>query len=249
MKHYFISDAHLGSGIIKDSNAHQAKFVNWLNFAAKDANAIYLLGDIFDFWFEFPSAIQTEYNNVLDAIRNITNKGIKVHFYCGNHDQWTFGYLESYCGIIVHRKEDILQIVGRKVFLAHGHGLGKQSIATRLMNGIFECKFAQFLFRHIVPAKWAWAFGKRWSEHNRRKHTEKESRFYSENKENQVIFAKKHSIENPDVNFYIMGHRHIELNLQLATGAQLMILGDFYELFTYASLDEVNGLMMMNYEE
>ena len=90
MKYYFLSDAHLGSLTVSDPAAHQAKFIGWLEMAAADGDAIFLLGDIFDFWFEFPKAIPEGYDAVIETIRRTVQRGVEVHFFCGNHDQWTF---------------------------------------------------------------------------------------------------------------------------------------------------------------
>ncbi len=247
MKHYFISDVHLGTKIIQDNEAHERKFIQWLEWVASDAKVIYLLGDIFDFWFEFPRAVQTEYQATLDALRSITKQGVEVHFFCGNHDQWTFGHLEEYCGMVVHRRAEVVNIDGVDFFLAHGHGLGENRLKVKLLNALFESKVAQFVFRHTVPARWAWRFGSKWSASNRNKLNGQEPRWWGEDKENQAMYAKNHSLANPNVKFYIMGHRHIDHHLQFANKAQLMLIGDFYRLCTYAVWDG-ESLQLMDYD-
>lgn len=240
MKYYFLSDAHLGSLTVSDPAAHQAKFIGWLEMAAADGDAIFLLGDIFDFWFEFPKAIPEGYDAVIETIRRTVQRGVEVHFFCGNHDQWTFGYLESHCGVKLHRKEFVTQLCGKTFFMHHGHGLGEMSSATRRLNALFESRISRWLFRYLMPPRAAWSFGYKWSERNRLRHSEHDGVFLGENNEPQVIFAKHYSAEHPGTDYIVMGHRHIELNLMLATGTQLVILGDFFNLFTYAVFDGKN---------
>ncbi len=237
MKYYFLSDAHLGLRTVTDPSVHQQRFISWLDTAAADATAIFLLGDIFDFWFEFPRAVQSEYRAALEAIARTVKSGVEVHFFCGNHDQWTFGYLESHCGVTLHRKEFVTTLCGKTFFLHHGHGLGDTPAATRMLNALFESSASRWLFRHIVPPRAAWNFGYRWSEKNRLRHSEDDSAFRGENQEPQVLFAKSYSAAHPGTDYIVMGHRHIELNLMLASGTQLVLLGEFFSLFTYAVFD------------
>ncbi len=246
MKHYFISDAHLGSALIEDPKAHEDRFISWLKHVAADASAIYLLGDIFDFWFEFPhKKVQIEHQKVLDTLRILSHSGIDIHFFCGNHDQWTFGFLEEHCNIKVHHRHEIISIGNKQFFLAHGHGLGEKRRKVLLLNALFENKTARFIFRHIMPASWAWKLGKLWSMQSRKKHISpsgitKDTRFWDEDKEMQITFSKQHSELHPNINYYVMGHRHLDINLRLKTGAQILIIGDFYKLFTYAIFDGEN---------
>ena len=122
---YFLSDAHLGSRAIENSEAHQQTIIDMLQSMANDATAIYLLGDIFDFWCEYfwCDKSKEQYHPFLQTLKEITNKGIEIHFFIGNHDIWTFGWLEKQTGITVHRKPESVVINGKKVFLAHGDGL------------------------------------------------------------------------------------------------------------------------------
>ena len=117
---YFLSDAHLGSLLVKDQRAHENKLVDWLEKVKVDATAIYLLGDIFDFWFEYKTVVPKGFVRFLGKLAELTDSGIEIHFLIGNHDIWTFGYLEKEVGLIVHKEAFTVQLGTKKFFMAHG---------------------------------------------------------------------------------------------------------------------------------
>ena len=125
---YFLSDAHLGSRAIDNPIAHQQTVISMLNEMEKDATAIYLLGDIFDFWCEYfwRDRSKEQYRPILDKLKSLTNKGIQLHFFIGNHDIWTFGWLAKQTGAIIHRRPESITIHGKRLFLAHGVGEDKE---------------------------------------------------------------------------------------------------------------------------
>lgn len=231
---YFMADAHLGTRTIADVRAHEQRIVNWLDAASRDAEAIYLLGDIFDFWFEYKTVVPKGYCRLLGKLCEITDSGIPVHFFTGNHDLWTFGYLEQEIGLIVHRNPIITQIGGKKFFLAHGDGLNDNSHSFKLLRAIFHNKLLQKGFRALPPT-WGQRLGYAWSARNRRNHDLKGS-FRSMEHEPLIRFAMQHSSQH-NVDYYIFGHRHILLQKTLPTGAQIAIIGDFMQQFSYAVFD------------
>ena len=235
-KYYFLSDAHIGCRAVDDSQAHQQRLIRWLHMAAKDATAIYLLGDIFDFWFEFPNKPPKGFEPLLDTLQSITANGTPIHFLIGNHDLWTFGYLEQRCGLTVH-KEAIVETLGNKqFFLAHGDGLGDKSRSFHALRRVFHSNICQWLFRHLIPAKLGWEFGYRWSYNNRLKHMAEDNKFRGEAAEPLVRFVKE-DCQRHHYDYYLFGHRHIVLNLMMPNGSQMAILGDFIEAFSYATFD------------
>lgn len=236
MKYYFLSDAHLGARVVNNAAAHQQKLIDWLEMAQTDATEIFLLGDIFDFWFEFPKTIPQGYDLLLKKLKQITQKGIPVHFFIGNHDIWTFGFLEKEIGLIVHKQPQIQELCGKRFFLAHGDGLGDKNFGFKLIRTIFYSRICQTLFRYLIPPRLGYKFGFAWSEHNRLKHLKMGAEYKGESHEPIVIFAKQHSLQNA-VDYYVFGHRHIVLNLLLATRSQLLIIGDFMNEFSYAVFD------------
>ena len=142
---YFLSDAHLGSRAISDFDAHQQTLISMLQTMAKDATAIYLLGDMFDFWCEYfwNDTSKEQYRPFLQAIKDITAKGIDVHFFIGNHDIWTFGWLEKETGVRIHRKSETILIGEKKVFLAHGDGLVPSNYIQSLPKKV-QKRFANY---------------------------------------------------------------------------------------------------------
>ncbi len=235
---YFISDAHLGSRLVKDPRAHEKKLVDWLETVKSDATAIYLLGDMFDFWFEYHSVVPKGYVRFLGKLAELTDAGIEIHFFIGNHDIWTFGYLEKEIGLIIHRKAFTVRLGNKNFFLAHGDGLHAEERGFEILRKIFHSSLAQKLFS-IVPSRWGQEFGYNWSMKNREKILHVESKFLGEENENLVIFAKKYLLSN-NVDFLIFGHRHIALDLELKDQKRIVILGDFVGIFSYGVYDGEN---------
>ena len=148
---YFASDFHLGIPDRVKSLERELKLVHWLNSIAADAKAIYLMGDIFDFWFEYKTVVPKGYTRLLGKLAELTDKGIEVHLFKGNHDLWAFSYLQDECGIQLHRKDEIVEYSGKKFYLAHGDGLGPGDKGYKFLKALFECRLAQFLFRWLHP--------------------------------------------------------------------------------------------------
>lgn len=256
-KYYFVGDAHLGSLLFDDKEAHDNKFIEWLDMACSDGDEIFLMGDIFDFWFEFAHSIPAGYEKVLAALQEKCRQNKKIHFFCGNHDQWTYGYLQK-TGLIVHKKAEVMTLNGKKTLLAHGHGLGEKRKATLIINAIFESRLCQWLFRHLVPPTLGTSFGLKWSANNRKKHdkerieaTQGDNTFinyYSNEKKEpfQISWALEYSKKHPDTDYIIMGHYHKEENRMTANGTQIVVLDEFYDNYGYAVLDE-NGLSLYNF--
>ncbi|MDR0830169.1 MAG: UDP-2,3-diacylglucosamine diphosphatase [Prevotellaceae bacterium] len=244
MKYYFLSDAHLGTQAVENQRKHEQKLVQWLDMAQKDADEIFLVGDIFDFWFEYKHVVPKGFARTFGKLCEITDKGIPVHFFIGNHDLWTFGYLENEIGLKVHRKPEIFELNGKRVFVAHGDGLYGEKGGFSFIRAIFHNRFLQKAFSLLHPNFALW-FGKKWSNHNRKRHDSENVQFLGEKGENLIFFAKKMN-ETQHFDYYIFGHRHILLNFQIAKNSQVIILGDFIHEFSYAVLDE-KGLKLENF--
>lgn len=237
-KIYFASDVHLGANYIKDQKTHQALFVSWLDEIKKDAKALFLLGDIFDFWYEYKRVIPRGYTKVLGKLMELCEAGIEVHFFIGNHDIWTFGYLENEIGMQVHYQPQCIELDGKTYFLAHGDGLGDPDKVFSLLRKVFRSRWAQSLFSTFIHPNLAMKFGLWWSGHSR-KETEKENQYLGEDKEHLILFAKDY-IKNTDSPpaYFIFGHRHIVLDLQIQSNSRVLILGDWISNFSYAVWDK-----------
>ncbi len=247
---YFISDAHLGSRAIPHSRTHERRLVNFLDAIKHKAEAIYMLGDMFDFWFEYKNVVPKGYTRFLGKISELTDMGVEVHFFQGNHDQWCGDYLVKECGVILHTEQYTCEICGKEFFIAHGDGLDyrDKDWKTQLMFTCFKSRTLRNIARMIHP-RWFIDFGMEWAKHSRLKREDgKEPDYMGEDKEGLVLFAKDYLKTHPSINFFMFGHRHIELDLILNKSSRVMILGEWISLFTYCVFDGEN-MFMDNYVE
>ena len=240
---YFLSDAHLGSRAIPHARMQERRLVRFLDSIKHKAGAVYLLGDMFDFWHEYRFVVPKGYTRFLGKISELTDLGVEVHYFVGNHDLWVGNYLEEECGVTLHREAETTEIYGKTFFIAHGDGLGDNDWKFRLLRSIFHNHFLQICFAAIHP-RWAIDFGMEWAKHSRLKRKDgKEPPYMGETNEHLVCYAKEYLKSHPDVNYFVFGHRHIELDLLLSRTARLAILGDWIQLFSYAVYDGENFFM------
>lgn len=245
---YFLSDAHLGSRAIPHGRMHERRLVNFLDSIKHKAAAVYMLGDMFDFWYEYKMVVPRGYTRFLGKVSELTDLGVEVHFFIGNHDIWCSDYLEKECGVILHRQPLTTEIYGREFYLAHGDGLGDPDKKFRFLRSMFHNRFLQKAFSNIHP-RWSIDFGLSWAKHSRMKHDEEgEPQYLGEQNEHLVVYSKEYLKTHPEINFFIYGHRHIELDLMLSKTSRVLILGDWIKLFSYAVFDGEN-LFLENYIE
>lgn len=254
---YFLSDAHLGSLAIPHRRMQERRLVRFLDEIKDKAEAVYLLGDMFDFWYEYKEVVPKGYTRFLGKLSELTDNGVEVHYFTGNHDIWAYGYLEEECGVILHRKPVTVELHGKTFYLAHGDGLGDPDPKFKFIRSIFHSPVCQFLFSWMHP-DFGMKFGLNWAKNSRLKRPDgKEPPYYGEDKEYLVLYAKEYLREHPDIDFFLFGHRHIELDLTLARPEassstaprpRMMILGDWISEFTYAVFDG-ELLFMENYCE
>ena len=234
---YFLSDAHLGSLAIEHGRTQERRIVRFLDSIKHKAQAIYLLGDIFDFWNEYKLCVPKGYTRFFGKISELTDMGVEVHFFVGNHDLWSYGYFEKECGMIIHKEPETVELYDKVFFLAHGDGLGDPDKKFKLLRKIFHNKTCQRLLNAIHP-RWGLALGLNWANKSRLKHMGgQEPRYMGEDKEHLVLFTKDYLKTHANVDYFIYGHRHIELDLVLSRKARIIILGDWITQFTYAVFD------------
>ncbi|MBR1688107.1 MAG: UDP-2,3-diacylglucosamine diphosphatase [Prevotella sp.] len=238
---YFLSDAHLGSLAIEHPRTQERRLVRFLDSVKDKAAAIYLLGDIFDFWYEYRYVVPRGYTRLLGKLSELTDAGVEVHFFTGNHDLWAYDYLERECGVTLHKQPQTVELYGRLFLLAHGDGLGDPDRTFKLLRAIFHNRTCQLLMSALHP-RWGMWLGLNWARHSYLKHKESgQPAYIGEDKEHLVLYAKDYIKTHPEIDCFIFGHRHIELDLQLehrdGKQARLMILGDWISQFTYAVYD------------
>ena len=245
---YFLSDAHLGSLALEHRRTQERRLVRFLDSIKEKAAAVYLLGDMFDFWNEYKYVVPKGYTRFLGKLSELTDRGVEVHFFTGNHDLWTYGYLEQECGVIVHRKPETTEIYGKVFFLAHGDGLGDPDNRFKVLRKLFHNRACQRLLNAIHP-RWGMALGLNCAKHSRLKRADgKEPPYMGEDREFLVLFTKEYMKTHQNIDYFIYGHRHIELDITLDRKARVMILGDWIWQFTYAVFDGEH-MFMEQYEE
>ncbi len=232
-KYYFAADVHLGLPV-GDPKAREQRFVDWLDRIAQDATAIFLLGDIFDFWCEYKKVVPKGFVRTLGKLSEITGKGIPVHFFPGNHDLWTFGYLASEVGLTVHHNNLEITLAGKNFYLGHGDNTGQLHRGFRVMRYIFAHRFFQRLFAAIHP-RWGVAFAHRWSRHNR---LSKGIALPFQGDREQLYNFAMHYSQTHKVDYYIFGHRHTPTDIAIGEHARLIILGEWIHGCEYAIFDK-----------
>ncbi len=234
---YFLSDAHLGSLAIPHGRTQERRLVRFLDSIKEKASAVYLLGDMFDFWNEYRYVVPKGYSRFLGKLSELTDNGVEVHFFAGNHDLWTYGYLEEECGVIVHKAPVTTEIYGKVFFLAHGDGLGDPDNKFKILRKLFHNRTCQRLLNFVHP-RWGMALGLNWAKHSRLKRADgKEVPFMGEDREFLVRFARDYKRSHPNIDYFLFGHRHIELDLPIDKSTRMLILGDWIWQFTYAVFD------------
>ena len=233
-KYYFVADVHLGLPV-GDTQQREQCFVAWLDRAAQDAKAIFLLGDIFDFWCEYKKVVPKGFTRTLGKLAELTDRGIEIHFFPGNHDLWTFGYLSEELGIQVHHRPLEINLNGKLFYLAHGDNIGKMGKGYRCLRSIFTSRFFQKCFAYIHP-RWGVAFAHRWSHHSR---LSKGVSFpFRYEKEPLYQFAQAHAKEHP-IDYFIFGHLHTPIAVPVNERSQLVILGEWIHGCEYAVFDGI----------
>lgn len=233
-KIYFSSDYHLGVPNSSDSLKREKKIVRWLEMAQKDAQEIFLMGDIFDFWFEYKHAIPKGFIRLQGKIAEITDSGIPVHFFIGNHDMWMFDYFEKELGVIMHRNHGPREIGEKKFFLGHGDGLGPGDNGYKFIKKVFANKFCQWCFARIHP-NFGIGMANFWSRKSRSKNKEPQ-KFLGAEKEWLITYCNK-KLEDNHYDYFIFGHRHWPIEHQLQNGSCYINLGDWLQHCTYAVFD------------
>ncbi|MBT8312242.1 MAG: UDP-2,3-diacylglucosamine diphosphatase [Flavobacteriaceae bacterium] len=234
-KIYFASDNHLGAPTRELSMGREKKFVSWLDEIKKDAAVIFLLGDLFDFWFEYRTVVPRGFTRTLGKLAELSDSGITLYYFVGNHDLWMNGYFEQELGIEVFHKPQEFEINGKVFLIGHGDGLGPGDKGFKRMKKVFTNPFAQWVFRWIHP-DWGVRIAQYFSVKNKLISGKEDMQFLGEDREWLVQYAKRKLLDK-HYDYFVFGHRHLPLNISLAENSKYINLGDWITYFTYANFD------------
>lgn len=239
---YFASDFHLGTPSYEASLLREKKIVRWLDKIAPDCEQLFLLGDVFDFWYEYKTVVPKNYVRLLGKLAEMSDRGIKVYFFKGNHDMWTFDYLAREIGMHVVNDEWQGVLQDKSFFLHHGDALWKGEATYSFIKRVFRSRWATWLFHRLHP-NFGIGLANYLSKSSRKKNSLKDEKPLALAQEYQYQFAMHHSQKNI-VDFYVFGHRHKPMNVPIRENSRLINLGDWVNKNTYAKLE--NGQITLH---
>ncbi|XZF13074.1 UDP-2,3-diacylglucosamine diphosphatase [Chitinophagaceae bacterium MMS25-I14] len=245
-KVYFASDFHLGIPDRASSLAREKRICNWLDIIREDAAALYLVGDLFDVWFEYKNVIPKGYTRFMGKLAELSDSGLHIEAFTGNHDLWMRGYFEDELNISVHHAPVEREYNGKKFFIAHGDGLGPGDYGYKILKSVLRSPFSQWLYRRIHPDTGVGMAG--WFSRLGPKHEDgKEETFQGPEKEWLVQFCLE-KLKKEYFDFFIFGHRHIAIEYPLPQNSLYVNLGDWIRYNSYGEFDGTS-LRLQFYKE
>lgn len=234
-KIYFASDQHFGVPDLQQSRIREEKFIRWMDSIKKNAQVLFLMGDLFDFWHEWKYVVPKGYIRVLGKIAELKDCGIDIYFFVGNHDLWMKNYFEVELGIPVFFEKKYYEINSKKLLLAHGDGLGPGDKGYKRMKKVFTNPIAQWAFRWLHPDI-AMKIANYMSQKNKMISGVEDQKFLGEDKEFLILYSKE-KLKTEKIDYFVYGHRHLPMVLDLQKGAKYINLGDWISYFTYGVFD------------
>jgi len=230
-KIYFASDNHLGAPTHEQSLPREKKFVAWLDEVKQDAAAIFLMGDMFDFWFEYKTVVPKGFTRTLGKLAEISDSGIPIHYFVGNHDLWMNGYFEEELNIPVYHHPKEFTFNNKTFLIGHGDGLGPGDKGYKRMKKVFTNPFSKWLFRWLHPDLGV-KLAQYMSVKNKLISGDDDAKFLGEENEWLVQYCKKKQ-EEKHRDYYVFGHRHLPLNIDISENSKYINLGDWIQYYTY----------------
>lgn len=237
-KIYFASDFHLGAPDSEKSRQREKMICRWLDEIRADAQVVFLVGDLFDFWFEFKRVIPKGYSRLFGKLAELTDAGIRLVIFQGNHDMWMRDYFTQEFGAEVYREPREYLIAGKRLLVGHGDGLGPGDRIYKFLKVIFESKLCRWLFRKFLHPDLSLWLGYTWAGHSWKKHDKEEDYESFVSKEKELLYL--YSLEEEKKthrDYYIFGHRHQKLDIALTDHSRYINLGDWIRFFSYAVFD------------
>lgn len=238
---YFASDFHLGAPNAQKSLERELKICAWMDYIRPNCKELFLVGDIFDFWFEYKQAIPRGFVRLQAKIASFTDAGIPVHFFTGNHDMWIFDYIPQELGVQLHRKPIIRSFDGKKLYIGHGDGLGPGDYKYKFLKRFFDSTLCQWLFARLHP-NFGLGIANYFSRSSRAQTGSSEDLYLGDDKEWLVSYCKEVQAQTP-MNFYVFGHRHLPIELEIEKDSTYFNLGDWLKYDTYGVF--TNGIFSL----
>ena len=234
-KIYFLSDFHLGAPDRVSSLVREKKVVAFLDSIKKDAAEIFIVGDIFDFWFEYKTVVPKGYTRLLGKLAELSDAGILLHVFVGNHDMWMSDYFLQELNIPVYFEPRIFEWNGKQFFIGHGDGLGPGDHGFKFIKKIFRNRTCQWLFGMLHP-NWGIGLANYFSRKSREKTGNSDELFLGPDNEWLIVFSKDY-LKTKQMDYFVFGHRHYPIDFVLNDQSRYINLGDWIRNFTYASFD------------
>lgn len=241
-KVYFISDFHLGVPDANESRKRELRIIEWLENARKDAAEIYLLGDVFDFWFEYKHVVPKGFVRLLGKLAELSDQGIKLHYFTGNHDMWAFDYLPSEIGVELYRHPVKRKIYGKQFLIGHGDGLGPGDHGYKFIKSVFANRFCQWLFRWIHPNIGV-GIANYFSRRSRIATGNTEDEYLGDDKERLVQYCLD-QLRSDKIDYFVFGHRHLPIEKHLDGGPVYFNIGDWIRYNTYLEVSKDHVRML-----
>lgn len=245
--YYFASDIHLGAGDREKAVHIEKRFCAWLDRVSADADAVYLVGDLFDFWFEYRRVVPKGFTRTLGKLSELSDRGVAIHLFTGNHDMWCRDYLTEECGVQLHFRPEQIDIAGRRLFVAHGDNMNiKGQPLLRLMNAGFRSRTLRALFSWLVHPDLAMKFGRWWSGKSRKSHGGQP--ITVEQLDFLIEYARARKCGQPDIDAFIFGHMHLPHDYD-RDGLRVLFMSDWSgDEASYATLDDNGRLAIKTFD-
>jgi UDP-2,3-diacylglucosamine hydrolase len=234
-KVYFLSDFHLGVPDHASSLVREKKIVAFLERAKADAATIFIVGDLFDFWFEYRKVVPKGYVRILGKLAELTDVGIPVHFFVGNHDMWMSGYFEQELNIPVYHESRVFEFNGKKFLVGHGDGLGPGDHGYKAIKKVFRNPLSKFLFG-LIPPFFGISLADYFSKSSRASTGESDEKFLGEENEWLILYCRE-KLKEDAYDYFVFGHRHLPIDFQLNEKSRYINLGDWIKYDSYAVFD------------